>query len=225
MDKSNKASKKTDKKSSYKNEKGIQPKKKNRFRLFLIISLLFLLIYCLPLSGAAYMYHQAKKTVTSTQQIEAKQTKPQQINAQTDVSKSANPAQPNNTQTQSQPKSAGNTPYIAPVCTKVTLPAQVEYIDVDWLFVGEVKTYPGGDGWKTTCTPDSNGYVPQYTDYAGYPTKVYRGTKQVQSNPSYSYSYALSTAQGQCSPIALASGSGSSAYQQCISAVLTQYGY
>lgn len=120
--------------------------------------------------------------------------------------------------------------YTSGSCTKTVIPQSTVYENASWMYVGETKTYPGIDGWKHTCTPSSDGYKPEDIVYQGLPTTIYRGTKpKPEATPTptntFSYSQALSTAKGQCSPIAQASGTGSSAYQQCINSVLAQYGY
>lgn len=95
-------------------------------------------------------------------------------------------------------------PYVASVCTKTVIPYETEYIDVDYLYVGETQEYSGWDGYKETCTADSTGYKP--SDYTSQPynKKVYRGTK-VKSSGSTGNS--PSTGSGS-SPSCVPDGSG-----------------
>lgn len=114
-------------------------------------------------------------------------------------------------------------PYVASVCTKTVIPHETEYIEVDYLYVGETREYSSGwDGYKETCTADSTGYKPADYTSPPYNKKVYVGTKQKhtssgsesQSTMTYQQAYNNCSAQGV--------PGNSSAMQQCINAYLSQ---
>lgn len=164
----------------------------------------------------------------TVQQSETKKITPTTNQPSPKVDSNPQATQSNNSK---QPTNQNSSGKIVPgVCTKTVIPQSTVYEDVGYLYIGETRTYPGMDGWRQTCTASSNGFKPEDVVFQGLPTKIYRGTKpRPEATPTptnnYSYSQALSTAQGQCSPIAQASGTGSSSYQLCIQTVLKQYGY
>lgn len=111
------------------------------------------------------------------------------------------------------------TPYVASVCTKTVIPYETEYIEVDYLYVGETQEYSGWDGYKETCTADSTGYKPADYTSPPYNKKVYVGTKQKQSSGSQTtmtYQQAYNNCSAQGVP------GNSSAMQQCVNAYLSQ---
>ena len=57
--------------------------------------------------------------------------------------------------------------YVASVCTKKPLPRGTDYVEVDYMYVGDTKRYEGWDGYIESCTADSNGYKP--ADYTSQP--------------------------------------------------------
>lgn len=57
--------------------------------------------------------------------------------------------------------------YIASICTKKSIPRGIDYVEVDYMYVGETKKYEGWDGYIESCSADSNGYKP--ADYISQP--------------------------------------------------------
>ena len=117
-------------------------------------------------------------------------------------------------------------------CTNTPIPYRTYYRDDPYLYVGETDEYGGTNGSKATCKSAFNGSTYSYTVTYPYDKVVYRGTKTkepVASTPANTYTYqqVLSIAKNNpnCVTIALASGTGSSAYLVCIQTVLKQYGF
>lgn len=132
--------------------------------------------------------------------------------------------------TSNQNAQNSNNNFVPGVCKRTTIPHQTVYENTETLYVGQTQVaYSGTDGWRQTCTANSNGYKPDDVVFDGMPTKILVGTKPIPPPqppaPSYSYDYAMNVARNRCSPIAQGSGTGSSAYQVCISTVLKDYGY
>lgn len=132
----------------------------------------------------------------------------------------------------SQPAKTTSTPtvvttYVAPVCTETKIPYETTYTDDDTMYVGETFVgLTGRDGSIKTCTADSNGYKPADIRMAPFNAHVYVGTKSRTNNgTTLTYEQALSKAQNFCQTVAQGAGTGSSAYQQCISTVLADYGF
>lgn len=103
-------------------------------------------------------------------------------------------------------------PYTASKCSKTVIPYQTEYINDPDMYVGTTfESGMGWDGYKETCTADSNGYKP--TDYTSppYNKKIYIGTKPkpatTPSTPNYSV----------CNQFV-----GTGAYEACIRAINSQ---
>ena len=130
---------------------------------------------------------------------------------------STSPSSPSSSNTSPQP-------YVAPVCTKTVVPYTTTFIEAPDLYPSDSYSNGGRDGEIITCTADSLGNKPKDITYSPYNKRTYVGTKS-DSTPTYTYQQAMQAAQSQCSPIAQASGTGSSAYQVCIETVLNNYGY
>lgn len=148
------------------------------------------------------------------------------------------------TQQQAAPSAPSNTDggdyHVSTVCRDEVYPYKTFYYDNSSMYVGETKvTRTGVNGSITKCVKTYDGkdwgvyYGEQYTAVQDvtYPTDewVDRGTKAIPieptPTPTYTYDQALQMATNTCQPVALASGTDSSAYQSCISTALANYGY
>jgi len=151
----------------------------------------------------------------------------------TDTNKQTEAAQP--TAQTTQPISnqssapANNTsavisPYVPGKCTLTTIPRKTVYEYVSWLYVDETQLrWSGMDGYTNKCTPDSWGNI--YGEYTTEPQdKVfYAGTTPrptTVTGPSYTYNEAYNLAVSNCG-----FAGNTSAYQPCIDAYLSKYGY
>lgn len=109
--------------------------------------------------------------------------------------------------------------YKASVCTKTVLPYTTEYRDSATMAVGQTQVlFSGKNGYKNTCTPDSNGYKPQDSTLPPIPAVVWVGTKTTTTvtNPPRTYEQAANYCATHGVP------GNSSAWQQCINAYLSQ---
>lgn len=103
-------------------------------------------------------------------------------------------------------------PYVASVCTKTTIPYTTEYVNDPSMYEGS--TYESGMGWdgyKETCTTDSNGYKPADYTSPPYNKKIYIGTKPKPVPTPQPKNYSI------CNQFL-----GSGAYQACIDAINSQ---
>ncbi len=115
--------------------------------------------------------------------------------------------------------------HISKVCKDIVIPYETKYYNDSSMDVGDTRVgIVGTNGVKKDCTKTYDGK--DWTQYYGLVTKdtydaiwprsalVYVGTKIPTSDPSNTPSRNYDPSQ--CSVIAMASGTGSSAYQYCI---------
>jgi hypothetical protein len=73
--------------------------------------------------------------------------------------------------------------YIPPICTKTAIPYSTSYQNASYMNVGQTFSSGGTNGWKETCTADSDGFKP--TDITIPPVNqiIYVGTRQPATLP------------------------------------------
>jgi len=208
---------------------------KNNTLLATVLAVITVLVLFIPIAVVANKLSSSRQ-LTPAPAVETPKA--------TDTSKAITPAPQEQTSTETNtppPKPSGNSDYhITVTCKDIVIPYDTQYYDDPTLYVGETKVDRAGvNGVKKDCTHTYDGK--DWGKYYGltqkevytetYPKAAYvdRGTKPKPSStpptPTYTYQEALQIAQNQCSPIAQASGTGSSAYLVCLQTVLSNYGY
>jgi uncharacterized protein YkwD len=72
-------------------------------------------------------------------------------------------------------------PYVAPVCSKKVIPYKTSYEEASWIEKGKTEEWGGEDGYKQSCTSDSEGYKPLDFTYPPYDKTIYKGTYEPYS--------------------------------------------
>jgi len=210
-----------------------------------LISAVSLLIWRPGIARGEYSLNDVMKMLAG-QEIRIDKIEPKITPKTPSVQTTPTPTTPVKSSTNSEanivPKPSGNGDFhVSEVCTEIAIPYETDYHDDSSMYIGDTRVaITGTNGVRKDCTKTYDGK--DWAQYYGLTYKdvrdevwprtalVYKGTKPIATTPTtptYTYEQALQIARntGTCMQIAQASGTGSSAYQQCLSLVMKDYGY